>query len=135
MSYNTPLKRHYTVGEQSDRLPLYLREFYEKRQLDRIKIDGTEIQGYFEYSFFEEKTYIKSPERSSDGSIDNLNSYSSFLTPKLVIKYNYMHKHSNPICENRNKIIQLPTKRDFFTNINPTGVVIVKQNTIFADER
>lgn len=91
MSYNTPIKTHYSVEAQRDRLPLYLREFYEIRQLDRIKIDGTEIQGYFEYSFFKEKTYVKSPERSSGGTIDNLNSYSTFLTPRLVIKYNYMH--------------------------------------------
>ena len=89
--YTTPDKKHYSVAEQKQRLPLYLQEFYETRQLDRIKIDGTEIQGYFEYSFIQEKTYVKSPERSSGGQIDNLNSYSTFLTPRLVIKYNYMH--------------------------------------------
>lgn len=91
MAYTTPSKHHYTVEEQRDRLPLYLREFYETRQLDRITIDGNEIQGYFEYSFIEEKTYVKSPERSADGTIDNLNSYATFMTPRLVIKYNYMH--------------------------------------------
>lgn len=91
MSYTTPIKTHRTMSEQRDRLPLYLREFYEKRQLDRIKIDGNEIQGYFEYSFLNEKTYVKSPERSANGSIENLNSYATFLTPRLIIKYNYMH--------------------------------------------
>jgi uncharacterized repeat protein (TIGR02543 family) len=90
-SYTTPDKKHYTVGEQADRLPLYLQEYYQERQLDRIKIDNNEIQGYFEYSFMNEKTYFTSPERSSGGSIDNLNSYATFLVPRIVIKYNYMH--------------------------------------------
>ena len=91
MPYTTPNPRHYTVGEQRDRLPLYLREFYETRQLDRVTIDGNELQGYFEYSYMDEKSYVKSPIRSSSGAIENLNSYASFLTPRLVIRYNYMH--------------------------------------------
>lgn len=91
MSYTTPPKRHYSVAEQQSRLPLYLREFYETRQLDRIKIDGNEIQGYFEYSFSDEKSYVTEPTRSASGTIENLNSYATFLTPRLVIKYNYMH--------------------------------------------
>lgn len=107
-SYTTPEKKHYTVSEQKDRLPLYLREFYETRQLDRIKIDGNEIQGYFEYSFFEDKTYVKSPERSSDGTIVNLDSYSSFLTPRLVIKYNYMH-----IGDYRKLMLLIYSKNEF----------------------
>ena len=90
-NYTTPDKKHYTVAEQESRLPLYLREFYAKRQLDRVTIDGNEIQGYFEYSFSDEKSYIKEPVRSASGTIDNLNSYATFLTPRLVIKYNYMH--------------------------------------------
>lgn len=108
MAYNTPIKKHYTVAEQRDRLPLYLREYYETRQLDRIKIDGNEIQGYFEYSFINEKTYVKSPERSSNGSIDNLNSYATFLTPRLVIKYNYMH-----ISDYRKLMLLLRSKNEF----------------------
>lgn len=107
-NYTTPNKKHYTVSEQKDRLPLYLREFYATRTLDRITIDGTEIQGYFEYSFFEEKTYVKSPERSADGTIGNLNSYASFLTPRLVIKYNYMH-----ISDYRKLMLLLYSKNEF----------------------
>lgn len=108
MAYTTPSKNHYTVEQQRDRLPLYLREYYETRQLDRIKIDGNEIQGYFEYSFVEEKTYVKSPERSADGSINNLNSYATFLTPRLVIKYNYMH-----ITDYRTLMNLLNSKNEF----------------------
>lgn len=91
MDYKTPAKRHFSVEEQSNRLPLYLQEFYKTRQLDRIKIDNNEIQGYFEYSANFEKTYVKSPVRASDGSIGNLDTYATFLTPRLVIKYKYMH--------------------------------------------
>lgn len=90
-SYTTPNKQHYSVAEQQSRLPLYLREFYATRQLDRIKIDGTEIQGYFEYSYIDEKSYVTEPQRSANGTMDNLNSYATFLTPHLMVKYNYMH--------------------------------------------
>lgn len=91
MPYTTPMPRHYTVEEQKNRLPTYLQEYYETRTLDRIEIDGMVLQGYFEYSFINEKTYVKSPERAADGSIGNLDSYAWFLTPRLVVKYNYMH--------------------------------------------
>lgn len=107
-SYTTPNKRHYSVEEQANRLPLYLREFYAIRQLDRIKIDGTEIQGYFEYSYTDEKSYVTQPERSAGGTIDNLNSYATFFTPRLVIKYNYMH-----IGEYRKLMQLLNSKNEF----------------------
>ena len=108
MSYTTPDKRHYTVEQQKQRLPLYLQDFYETRQLDRIKIDGNEFQGYFEYSFIEEKTYVTPPERNGRGAIENLNAYSWFLTPRLVIKYNYMH-----INDYRNLMTLLNSKNEF----------------------
>ena len=78
---------HYTVEQQKNRLPLYLQDYYVTRQLDRIEIDGNTIQGYFEYSYLDEKSYFTSPIRSSGGVIDNLNSYATFLTPRLIITY------------------------------------------------
>ena len=108
MSYTTPNKTHYTVEQQKARLPLYLQEFYQTRQLDRIKIDGNEIQGYFEYSFIEEKTFPISPERTASGVIENLNSYTYFFTPRLVIKYNYMH-----ISDYRQLMTLLNSKNEF----------------------
>jgi hypothetical protein len=81
---------HRTVEEQKNRLPEAFQENYEKTQLDRIEIDGEEILGYFEYSFMEEKTYKTQPVRSNDGSIQDLESYQTFLTPRLIIKYNMM---------------------------------------------
>ena len=83
-----------TVDEQASRLPIELRERYKATQLDRIQLfDGKElieVHGYFEYSFTNEKSYEESPVRASDGSISNIDDYKTFLTPRLVIKYNMM---------------------------------------------
>ena len=82
--------RKRSVAEQMNRLPYELREKYRETQLDRIEIDGEVINGYFEYSFLEEKSYKEQPVRSNDGSINNLEDYVTFLTPRLIIKYNMM---------------------------------------------
>ena len=74
-----------TVEEQAERLPPSYKESYFNSKLDRIEIDGCEIHGYFEYSFMEQ------PVRSNDGSIANLEDYTTFLTPRLIIKYNMMN--------------------------------------------
>lgn len=79
-----------SVEDQMNRLPLELREKYRESQLDRIKIDGEEIYGYFEYSFLEEKSYKEQPTRADDGSIADINNISTFLTPRIIIKYNMM---------------------------------------------
>ena len=81
---------HRTVEEQAERLPLEYQDNYKKTQLDRIEIDGCEIHGYFEYSFMEEKSYMEQPVRSQDGTIVDLDAYTTFLTPRLIIKYNMM---------------------------------------------
>ena len=82
---------HRTVAQQASRLPMEWREAYRNSQLDRIEINGKEIQGYFDYSFMEEKSYVEQPIRSQDGSIDDLDNYTTFLTPRLIIKYNMMN--------------------------------------------
>jgi hypothetical protein len=79
-----------TVEEQAERLPPSYQESYLNSHLDRIEIDGCEIHGYFEYSFMEEKSYHEQPTRSQDGSIIELDNYTTFLTPRLIIKYNMM---------------------------------------------
>ena len=58
--------------------------------LHRIKIDNTFIGGYGTYSFYIQKTYAKEPERSTSGAIDNLDSYVTFLTPTVRLKFNAM---------------------------------------------
>ena len=83
-----------TVEEQANRLPYELREAYRNSQMDRITIfDGTEkieVTGYAEYSFLEEKSYKTQPVRSQDGKIEEIEEYATFLTPRLIIKYNMM---------------------------------------------
>lgn len=80
-----------TIDEQAERLPFEFQEKYKNTALDRIEIDGCEIHGYFEYSFMEEKSYKEQPVRAQDGSIENLDDYTTFLTPRLIIKYNMMN--------------------------------------------
>jgi hypothetical protein len=86
---------HRTVEEQASRLPFELRQAYQNSQLDRITIfDGTdelEITGYAEYSYLDEKSYKTQPVRTEDGAIQEIEEYATFLTPRLVIKYNMMN--------------------------------------------
>lgn len=86
--------KHRTVYEQANRLPEELREAYIKSQIDRITIfDGTtelEVTGYAEYSYLDEKSYKTQPVRTQDGVIQEIDEYATFLTPRLIIKYNMM---------------------------------------------
>lgn len=86
---------HRTVEEQANRLPEELREAYKNRQLDRITIfDGIqelEVTGYAEYSYLDEKSYKTQPVRTQDGAIQEIEEYSTFLTSRLIIKYNMMN--------------------------------------------
>lgn len=80
-----------TVAEQQARLPRKYQSNYATTQIDRIEIDGEVIQGYFDYSFIEEKSYFTQPVRTQDGSISDIDNYSTFLTPRLIIRYNMMN--------------------------------------------
>lgn len=97
-----------TVAEQKNRLPQAFQQNYETTQLDRIEIDGNTFQGYFEFSFLSEKSYREQPVRSNDGSIPDINQYATFLTPRLVIKYNMME-----IEDYRNLMTLLESKNEF----------------------
>lgn len=83
-----------TVEEQALRLPEELQNAYKNSQIDRITIfDGTqelELMGYAEYSYLEEKSYKTQPVRTQDGAIQEIEEYATFLTPRLIIKYNMM---------------------------------------------
>ena len=85
---------HRTVEEQAERLPEQLREAYRNSQIDRITIfDGNnelEVTGYAEYSYIDEKSYKTQPVRTQDGVIQEIDEYATFLTPRLIIKYNMM---------------------------------------------
>ena len=83
-----------TVEEQANRLPQELRAAYQNSQIDRIKISANgktvDITGYAEYSYLEEKSYKTQPVRTVDGQIQEIDEYETFLTPRLIIKYNMM---------------------------------------------
>ena len=85
---------HRTVEEQAARLPYELREAYKNSQIDRIRMfDGNktiELTGYAEYSYIDEKSYKAQPVRSQDGAIEEIDEYATFLTPRLIVKYNMM---------------------------------------------
>lgn len=63
---------------------------YEAVDISKVKIDEITLTNYGAYSFVWEKTFVKSPERSSDGSLGNLNSYATFLTPHLILDFSVM---------------------------------------------
>lgn len=60
---------------------------YEAVNIDKVVIDGNTYTNFGAYSFIWEKSYIKSPERASDGSIVNLNSYATFITGHFTIDF------------------------------------------------
>lgn len=69
----------YTVGNET-----------VERHIDRVVIDGNVFTDFSAFSFLWEKSYVKSPVRSGNGVIGNLNSYASFLTPHLKIDFSLM---------------------------------------------
>lgn len=66
------------------------RERYGTTAISHIVIDGNKFGGYKTFSSFWEKTYVKQPERSASGVIDNLNSYSTFVTFHLKVDFAMM---------------------------------------------
>lgn len=58
--------------------------------IDQVVIGGNTFTNYGDFQFAWEKSYVKSPERSADGSIGNLNSYATFNTPHLIINFGLM---------------------------------------------
>lgn len=97
-----------TIEEQKARLPQAFQANYGATVLDQVEIDGNIIRGYMEYSFLNEKSYFEQPTRSLNGSIENINSYAIFLTPRLVIKYSMMN-----IEDYRNLLMLLQSKNEF----------------------
>jgi uncharacterized repeat protein (TIGR02543 family) len=66
------------------------RERYGTTEISHIVIDGNKFGGYKTFSSFWEKTYVKQPERSASGVIDNLNSYATFVTFHLKVDFAMM---------------------------------------------
>ena len=66
------------------------KNLYQAKGIDKVIIDGITFSGYGVFSFIWEKSYVKEPTRSGDGTIGNLNSYATFLTPHLKINFSMM---------------------------------------------
>lgn len=71
-----------------------------ERHIDRVVIDGNVFTDFSAFSFLWEKSYVKSPVRSGNGVIGNLNSYATFLTPHLKIDFSLMSIDSYRVLMN-----------------------------------
>ena len=71
------------------------------KRISEVIISGTTIRGYKAFAFIWENFYVKSPTRSADGSIGNLNSYATFITPHLKIDFSLL------FIDDYRKIMQL----------------------------
>lgn len=74
----------------SERKALYQASGLTDKNIDKVIIDNNTFKDYSAFTFLNEKTYVKSPVRSADGSIENLDSYAWFLTPHLKIDFSLM---------------------------------------------
>lgn len=63
---------------------------YRAVDIDKVVIDGDTFTNYGDFQFIWEKSYVKEPQRSANGSIGNLNSYPTFITPHLIINFDIM---------------------------------------------
>ena len=81
------------------------------KRIEEVIIDGVKITGYSAFSFVRKLTYVKSPTRSADGTIGNLNSYPTFTTPQLQIDFSLLgidmyRKIMNLIYARREHLVQ-----------------------------
>ena len=58
--------------------------------IHEVVIGGNKFTNYGDFQFAWEKSYVKNPERAADGSIGNLNSYATFVTPHLILNFSVM---------------------------------------------
>ena len=63
---------------------------YRAVDIEKVVIDGDTFTNYGDFQFVWEKSYVKSPQRSASGAIDNLDSYATFVTPHLIINFSVM---------------------------------------------
>ena len=97
------------TAEQLARLPQALQDNYNRTRLDLVEIDGEKFSSYSTFTYYEAKTYVKSPTRSQTGAMGNLNSYATFVTPRLKISFNYMD------IDVYRRLIQLINSKNEFT--------------------
>lgn len=67
-----------------------IKKDYKADGIDKVVIDNDVFTNYGDFQFIWEKSYVKSPQRSASGAIDNLDSYATFVTPRLIINFSVM---------------------------------------------
>ncbi len=67
-------------------------DFDVRNSTNKIKlvINGREIPNLSGYSYFDAKNFFKEPTRTTKGRINKLNSYATFLTPRLRFSFKLM---------------------------------------------
>lgn len=101
------------------------------KHIDQVTIDANVFKDYSAFSFIMEKTFLKSPVRSNSGTIGNLDSYPSFLTPHLQINFGLMS-----IDSYRTMMKLLQSKNEFkVTCYDVVNDIDVTHNMYFATEQ
>ena len=90
MANNVITIREILKKSPEERKQLYQASGLENKNIDKVTIDGNTFTDYSAFSFLMEKSYVKSPTRSADGSIPDLDTYAWFLTPHLKIDFSLM---------------------------------------------
>lgn len=67
-----------------------IKKEYVALDIDKVIINGNTFTNYGDFQFSLEKSYVKSPKRGGNGAIGNLNSYATFITPRLIINFSVM---------------------------------------------
>ena len=81
---------------------------YRAIDIDKVVIGGNTFTNYGDLQFIWEKSYVKSPVRSANGTIDNLNSYATFVTPHLIMNFAVMS------IDDFRKIVRMDLERNEF---------------------
>lgn len=108
----------------------FRRRWLDAKSNNRIKviIDGIEIPSYSDYTYVDTKSYFKEPERSAKGVINNLNSYATFLTPKLKFSFNSM-----PISAYRTLMKLIKERNEFIVQVyDPVEDEVVVRKMYFS---
>lgn len=77
--------------------------------INTVIIDGYELTGCTSFTYLAEKSFVKSPDRSSNGSMGDLNNYATFLSAHLKMDFSLM-----PITVYR-KIMDMIYTKNMFT--------------------
>lgn len=107
------------------------KNYYQAKGIDKVIIDGNAFGNYGVYSYVREKSYFEEPTRSmGSGSMDNLNSYVTFITGHLRINFSIM-----PIDYYRKLMQLIYSKNEFVVECyDVVDNTVVTQKMFFTTE-